>query len=195
MMRLRHLIKSLHALPRLAGFSPLALLSACGMVIMPPQAPTAIALPEGHMVANILSGEGVLRYACRASPGGQFFWVGLAPEVVLKDQSGAMVGHYRAGADASPSWEHVDGSRVSATAVSSTTGTGSLGPQLLKATPTAGSRRGAMTGVTFIQQLNTRSGTISGSCNPTKFGSVEAVPYTADYYFYKPDFSDRVEPM
>ena len=195
MMRLRHLIESLHALPRLAGFSPLALLSACGMVIMPPLAPAVIAVPEGHMVANILRGEGVLRYACRADTGGVFFWVGPTPDVVLKDQGGAMVGHYRTGADAAPGWTHVDGSRVGATAVSSATGTGSLGLQLLKATPTVGSRRGAMTGVTFIQQLNTRGGTISGSCNPAKLGSVEAVPYAADYYFYKPDFSDRVEPM
>ena len=178
-----------------ALFAPAALLTACGTIITPPQAPRGVSVPEGNMVANILKGEGVLRYECRAGASGMFAWTVPMPEAVLKDQSGAIVGRYRFSANAAPSWEHLDGSKVSGMVLSSASVPGNLDLQRVKAAPASAARRGTMAGVTFIQQLNTAGGAVSGECTAAKAGAIQTVRYSADYYFYKPDFSDRVEPM
>jgi hypothetical protein len=46
--------------------------------------------------------------------------------------------------------------------------------------PTGGS---SLSRTTFIQRVNTTGGTLSGACNET--GSMQFVPYTAEYYFYQ----------
>jgi hypothetical protein len=45
---------------------------------------------------------------------------------------------------------------------------------------------GAMTGITYIQRVNTKGGVApSEACNAGMAGTKKMVPYQADYVFYK----------
>lgn len=172
---------------------PIALLSACGTIHLTPMVPAAIAVPEGNLVANILRSEGKLRHQCRADPAGGFTWTAMMGSALLMDESGAIVGRHYLHADAVQVWEHQDGSEVSGMEIASQDSAGNFPQQLFRAKPA--SARGAMAGVTYIQRLNTVAGAVTANCSADKLGSMQNVNYTADYYFYKTTFADRVEPM
>ena len=56
--------------------------------------------------------------------------------------------------------------------------------KLVKAEPAMGN--GSMTGVTYIQRINTKGGVApSDACNASMAGTKKMVPYQADYVFYK----------
>jgi hypothetical protein len=59
---------------------------------------------------------------------------------------------------------------------------------LLSTVPADGSATtGLLVGTKFIQRVNTQGGTQppTAECKPQTSGKVKAVPYKADYYFYK----------
>ena len=61
---------------------------------------------------------------------------------------------------------------------------GNIPNQLVKANPAMGS--GAMTGVTYIQRVNTMGGVApSMACTASNMGSKQIVKYQSDYIFYK----------
>ena len=90
------------------------------------------------------------------------------------------VGKYHAG----PTWEAADGSKVTGKQVAiSPASPGNIPLQLVKAEPATGN--GAMTGVNYIQRLNTKGGVAPGAaCDASGKGKQQVVAYEADYVFY-----------
>lgn len=164
-------------------------LAACGTMMSgsptmaTPITPDAVKVPAGNKVAIVLVGEGMLTYECRANAAGAptpFGWSPPAPDAVLKEKSGAIVGKYYPG----PTWEHNDGSKITGKQLAVSPATTGIAMQLVQANPATGT--GAMMNVTYIQRLNTVGGTPAGTCDATNVGAKQVVKYAADYYFYKP---------
>jgi hypothetical protein len=109
-------------------------------------------------------------------------WNFVAPQAVLFADSGlhGIVGIHFGG----PTWESVSGSRVVGAVIDHCTPDPDAIPWLLlQATSSEGP--GVFDGVSYLQRLNTVGGIAPGV--PGAFpGQVVRVPYTADYYFYRP---------
>ncbi len=161
------------------------LLSACATstMIATPDAPAAVTAPAGNKVVMKTVGMGDLTYECRAKAGttDAFEWVFAGPNAVLYDMNKVAVGKYYGG----PTWEPNDGSKVTGKQLAVAPGAaGSIPLQLVQANPATGN--GAMTGVTYIQRLNTVGGVAPGdACAAANVGSKKLVKYQADYLFYK----------
>jgi hypothetical protein len=146
--------------------------------------PAAVQVPAGNRVALETVGVGEITYECRAkaNAAGQFEWVLVAPVAVLNDRDGRAIGKYY-GPPAS--WESNDGSKVTGAQVAvSPAAPGNIPLQLVKANPATGS--GAMSGVTFIQRVDTRGGVAPVSpCDGVNLLRKVQVKYQADYILYK----------
>ena len=147
--------------------------------------PATIAVPAGHSLALTLLGAGDLAYECKAKVDmpSVYEWTFAGPTAVLYDKtSKAAVGKYYAG----PTWEANDGSKVSGKqlGVSPSMTPASIPLQLVQTgTPTG---TGAMSGITFIQRMNTKSGVApKDGCSAGNAGTKVMVKYEADYLFYK----------
>ena len=161
-----------------------ALVSGCATMDMPaPIVPAAIAVPAGNKVAMRAVGAGDLTYECKvkATDANAFEWVFTGPNAVLSDMNQKSIGKYYGG----PTWESMDGSKVTGKQLAvSPSAAGNIPMQLVQANPAMGS--GAMTGITYIQRVNTVGGVAPAlPCDATKVGSKELVKYQADYVFYK----------
>jgi hypothetical protein len=164
--------------------------TAAGLLLLPAFAlandmavPDAVRVPPGHTVVMTSVGTGDLTYECRAKAGDAmaYEWAFVGPMARLTDASGKEVGKYYAG----PTWEAMDGSKVTGKQVAvAPAAPGSIPLQLVKAEPAMGS--GAMTGVTYIQRVNTKGGAAPmDACNAGVAGQKKTVAYQADYVFYK----------
>jgi hypothetical protein len=169
-------------------FAPVAvaaiLLSAASAMVHAADVPAAIAVPAGNVAAMSALGAGDLSYECRAKAAmpGSFEWVFAGPNAVLYDAQKAPIGKYYAG----PTWESNDGSKVTGKqlALSPSNNAASIPLQLVQANPATGN--GAMTGVTYIQRLNTKGGIAPmDACNADNVGAKKTVKYEADYVFFK----------
>lgn len=167
-----------------------ALLGACATpdksttAAKAPETPAAISVPAGNKVAMIATGAGDLTYECRAkaNAAGAHEWAFVAPNAVLYDKDRTAVGKYYGG----PTWESSDGSKVTGKqlATAPATASGAIPLQLVQANPASGS--GAMSGVTYIQRINTVGGVAPpDACGATNAGDKKQVKYQADYVFYK----------
>ncbi|UUZ68739.1 DUF3455 domain-containing protein [Polaromonas sp. P2-4] len=174
-----------------ASVLALTLLAACGS--MQPRysqamLPAAVQVPAGNRVAMETVGVGEITYQCspRKDMAGQFEWVFVGPDARLNDRSGKQVGKYY-GPPAT--WESMDGSRLTATQIAvAPNGTGNIPTQLVKANPATG--RGAMSGVTYIQRVDTKGGVAPTTpCAADNVGAKQVVQYQADYIFYKAQVS------
>ena len=132
---------------------------------------------------------GVQKYTCQ--PNGT--WLFTDPEADLyKAPGGAnpIATHFLNFATGRPVWQAKDGSSVEAarTAVRAG-GTGNIPWLLLQAAvATAGSDGDRLAGTTWVQRLNTSGGVApAGTCTP---GDHAAVPYTADYSFWRAGSED-----
>ena len=163
--------------------------AACFMVPMAAMAqmmdvPEAVRVPAGSKSAMTAVGVGELTYECKAKAADAmaFEWVFVGPMAKLMDaQTQKEVGKYYGG----PTWESMDGSKVTGKQVAVAPGmAGSIPLQLVKAEPAMGT--GAMSGVTYIQRLNTKGGVAPADpCGAATAGMKKNVPYQADYVFYK----------
>jgi hypothetical protein len=169
-------------------FAPVAiaavLLSASSAMVYAVDVAAAIAVPAGNSVAMSALGAGDLTYECRvkASMPGSFEWVFAGPNAVLYDAKMAPIGKYYAG----PTWESNDGSKVTGKqlAVSPSNNAASIPLQLVQTNAATG--KGAMTGITYIQRLNTKGGIAPADvCNADNVGAKKTVKYEAEYVFYK----------
>lgn len=144
-----------------------------------------IAVPAGHTLAMTALGTGELAYECKAKANmaDAWEWVFAGPMAVLVDKaSNKPVGKYYAG----PTWEAADGSKVTGKqlAVSPSPNAASIPLQLVQAAPATGN--GAMSGVTYIQRMNTRGGIApADACGAANAGAKKTVKYEADYLFFK----------
>jgi len=175
--------------PSLALIGVAVLLSACSTTPMSPMSkvdnaslPEAVRVPAGHSQRMAATGVGEITYECRekAASAGQFEWAFVGPVATLNGGDKRAVGKYYAG----PTWEHNDGSKVTGKQVAmAPAAPGSIPLQLVKTDPAMGS--GAMTGVTYIQRLNTKGGVApSTTCDASSKGQRRQVAYEADYVFY-----------
>ncbi len=172
-----------------ASVLAVTLLAACGSMSTAPMysqanLPAAVQVPGGNQVAMETVGVGEITYQCNAKKDAvdQFEWVFAGPDAKLNDRSGKQVGKYY-GPPAT--WEHMDGSKLTGVQVAvAPNGTGNIPNQLVKANPASGN--GAMTGVTYIQRVNTMGGVAPGNaCAASNVGARHIVKYQADYIFYR----------
>jgi len=146
--------------------------------------PEAVRVPAGHKAAMTVVGVGELTYECKAkaTDAAAFEWTFAGPMAKLMDSATQKeVGKYYGG----PTWESMDGSKVTGKQVAVAPGmAGSIPLQLVKADPAMGN--GSMTGVTYIQRVNTKGGVApTDACTSAMAGTKKTVPYQADYVFYK----------
>ncbi|MCI0703416.1 MAG: DUF3455 domain-containing protein [Planctomycetia bacterium] len=131
-------------------------------------------VPDGHKLSFRAYAEGVQIYQWNGTS-----WVFVAPEAVLYDQDGEVVGIHYAG----PIWESASGSKVKGAVIERATVDADAIPWLLLgAVATEGP--GIFNGVTYIQRVNTVGG-LAPAYAGEFVGEVVRVPYAADYYFYR----------
>jgi hypothetical protein len=130
-----------------------------------------------------VAARGVQIYECRAdkttATGAK--WVFVAPQADLVDAQGARLGTHYAG----PHWEAADGSKIvgKLEARADAPQADAIPWLLLSARSVGGSGRYAS--VTSVQRVNTSGGLAPAQrCDMGKLGTVDKVPYTADYLLY-----------
>ena len=131
----------------------------------------------------IAHATGVQKYTCQ--PNGT--WLFTDPEATLFMTNGvsqAFGTHFLNFATGRPVWQLQDGSSVeTARRVTVPAGPANIPSLLLEAVPTADGGHGRLTRTTWVQRLHTAGGIApAGSCTP---GAQQAVPYTADYFFWR----------
>ncbi|KQW34284.1 DUF3455 domain-containing protein [Rhizobacter sp. Root404] len=144
--------------------------------------PEAVRVPAGQKLMMTTSATGEITYECREKKdtAGAHEWAFVGPVATLYGADKKMVGKYYAG----PTWEAADGSKVTGKQVAvAPAKPGSIPLQLVKADPAMGA--GAMTGVSYIQRLNTKGGVAPAmACDAMGKGKRQVVAYEADYVFY-----------
>jgi hypothetical protein len=171
---LASVVLSLLTLPAVAAIAPPA-----GIALN--LRPSAEELPAFRLRAS-----GVQVYECRAllTNPDRFAWHFVAPDATLNDPaSGGDVAALRS----IDLWNSlVDLSSVSAVLrATQEAGSANLPWTYMRAIPTAA--EGMFAGVTSIQRVNTQGGAAPATgCAPDTAGSEARVPFSAEYYFYKP---------
>ena len=172
----------------LAAIGVTAVLSACSMGPMMmtkvdnASLPEAVRVPAGQTMRMTTTGVGEITYECREKKdtAGAHEWAFVGPVATLYSGDRKAVGKYYAG----PTWEANDGSKVTGQQLAvSPASPGNSPMQLVKTEPAIGA--GAMTGVSYIQRLNTKGGVAPAmACDATSKGKRQQVAYEADYVFY-----------
>jgi hypothetical protein len=164
-------------------FTALAAVLSTAALAATPDVPEAVRPPSGHKMTLHTVGVGEITYECRLKAGATdaHEWAFVSPVAMLTDKSKKPVGKYYAG----PTWEAADGSKVTGKQVAvAPAAPGNIPLQLVKAEPATGN--GAMSGVTYIQRLNTQGGVAPADpCTAATVGAKKQVLYQADYLFYK----------
>lgn len=168
--------------------SAVALIAACASsptmtAFSQASLPDAVKVPAGHKVALETVGVGQITYECRAKKDAAGFeWVFVGPEAKLLARDGKQLGKYY-GPPAT--WESADGSKITGAQVAiAPAAVGNIPLQLVKTNPAMGN--GAMTGVSYVQRVDTRGGVApSKSCDTAMLNKQEIVKYQSDYIFWK----------
>ncbi len=154
-----------------------------------PNVPASLQVPAGNKVSFHAYAVGVQIYGATASatsPTG-FAWTFRAPEAVLFDADGNMVGiHYAFAGPTRPAWESESGSRVvgARTMPPVTVTPGAIPWLVLSAVPADTIGPGIFARTTYIQRVNTMGG-LAPATAPTQLGQEARVPYTAEYFFFR----------
>jgi hypothetical protein len=140
-----------------------------------------ITVTNGQKVAFHTYAEGVQIYVATPSAADptKLTWTFRAPEAVLYDLDGEIVGIHYAG----PTWETESGSKVVGARITGVTADPTAIPWLLLRAVTA-SGPGVLARTTYIQRVSTEGG-LPPATPPTQLGEEARVPYTAEYYFYR----------
>ncbi|MBA7465642.1 MAG: DUF3455 domain-containing protein [Bradyrhizobium icense] len=146
--------------------------------------PDAIAAPGETRIATIHA-EGAQIHECKADVSGKLVWQFREPIATLI-ADGKTIGRHFAG----PQWELDDGGLVSGKVVARAAGATAADIPLLKLAATMQRDRGMLAGVLTIQRLNTKGGVAEGPCEIA--GTLQNVPYSADYAFYRKSKSTRL---
>jgi hypothetical protein len=150
-----------------------------------PEVPSNLEVGEGYEVSYHTYARGVQVYVCRETYPDVYAWVFKEPIATLyKDANyNAVVGTHYAG----PTWESNSGSTVVAARLEGATVDPTAIPWLkLGAVTTTGP--GIFEGTTHIQRVNTVGGKAPATgAEASTVGMEIHVPYTAEYYFYKPE--------
>lgn len=134
------------------------------------------ACPPNSKLLFIAHARGVQIYVC--SPEG---WVLKAPEALLYDQQGNVIGRHFAG----PTWQHNDGSQITAKLAAKTDAPDPSAIPWLLLNVTGHSGDGIFSRITSIQRINTVGGLPPASpCAESNCAAEYKSPYSADYCFY-----------
>lgn len=159
------------------------LLATAGAGFAAEALPEPVRVPAGHSMKLETVGVGEITYECREKKdaAGAFEWAFVVPVAVLNDMQNKPVGKYYGG----PTWEANDGSKVTGKQVAiAPASAGNIPLQLVKAEPAMG--KGAMTGVSYIQRLETKGGVApAAACTMANKGAKQQVKYQAKYVFFK----------
>ncbi|WGY70878.1 DUF3455 domain-containing protein [Burkholderia cepacia] len=133
--------------------------------------------PATPVLATTATGAQI--YSCEYDADHRLAWAFQRPEAMLFDGSGTLVVRHGAG----PSWEALDGSRITGKklAEAPSASPASIPQLLLAATPAA---TGTLAGVRFVQRLDTAGGTPPAATCATEH-AVGRFPYFARYVFLK----------
>ena len=149
-----------------------------------PVVPGKVEVPAGNKVFLVGHAVGVQIYACSAGASG-FSWRFVAPRADLYGDNGKLIATHFGG----PTWEARDGSRIVGRRVDGVTVDPAAIPWLLLSagSPVSGPDGDRLAGTTFIQRTATTGGLTppAADCNAETAGTVDEVPYTADYHFWK----------
>ena len=146
-----------------------------------PEVPTGLAVSDTNKVHFHVYAVGAQIYTWVVNPTNAALssWVFVAPDAVLLDSDGDVVGKHYAG----PTWESNSGSKVVGVRVNGVTVNSNAIPWLLlRAASTDG--KGILAATTYVQRVNTTGG-LPPSTPGTSAGQQAHVPYTAEYYFYR----------
>jgi len=134
-----------------------------------------VSAPEGTVLeASYQVSEGVQIYQCVSGA-----FVFQAPRALLADGGGQTIQH-----GAGPSWQSdTDGSRVTATLVTSSPRDNAIPELLLQVADRTGGADSELGGIDFIQRLNTGGG--QAPAGPCEDGATADVPYSATYNFLR----------
>ena len=162
----------------------LSVVSACACATVDNASlPAPVQVPPGHDLRLWSVAKGAIKYVCqKQAQAGGYAWAAGAPAARLYDVYLREIGRYYGG----PTWESVDGSKVTARQLAvAPAQADSIPLQLLRARPASG--HGTMSGVSYIQRLNTRGGVApTQPCDASRAGTERMVTYEADYVFYGP---------
>jgi hypothetical protein len=142
--------------------------------------PEAISVSLKSKFAMSIGANGVLIYECRVNHS-RFAWEFLGPEATLFDENNKLVGALFAG----PTWELLDGSSLLGSNIKTIESpvVGAM-PWALFSTRSAG-RKGVLSRVTSLQQVNTVGGEVPKSgCNSSNQSMRSRVPFSAMYFLY-----------
>jgi hypothetical protein len=144
--------------------------------------PAPLRVPANAVLTLQAHAAGVQIYRCRADKddAAHVEWILKEPEADLFDHGNRIGKHY-----AGPTWEAMDGSKVTGEVVAraNSPDPNAVAWLLLSAKSTSGN--GMFEHVRFIQRLRTVGGNApSVGCNQASLGSEVRVSYTAEYWFY-----------
>jgi hypothetical protein len=144
-----------------------------------PEVPDAIVVSAPNKVHFHGFGAGFQVYTWNGSS-----WGTAVPDATLFDDDGNVVSSHFAG----PTWKSNSGSEVVGALPprSVTVDTNAIPWLRLAAVENLTHGPGIFEGTTFIQRVHTVGGK-APSVNGTVIGQVAKVPYTADYFFYRPE--------
>ena len=143
-----------------------------------PEVPDEIAVEDGNVVHFHGFAHGVQIYTWNGTD-----WGRAVPRATLFDEDGNIVATHFAG----PTWRSNSGSEVvgALPPKSVTVDRDSIPWLLLKADPDRTHGPGILANTSFIHRVNTAGGNAPSEAG-TFVGQVVEVPYTADYFFYRP---------
>jgi hypothetical protein len=161
------------------GFLPVSIAKASDEPTLPAECSSIVA-PAGNEVSFHTYARGVQIYRWNGAT-----WDFVAPVATLYAEAGfhGEVGNHYVG----PKWQSKSGSVVEGRRVPGTgctPDTSAIAWLLLSRFDATGP--GIFGGVTFIQRVNTTGGLAPATPGLT-VGEVREVPYTAEYYFYRPE--------
>jgi hypothetical protein len=199
-MTKRHIITSVLALTGATVFAVPGAVRADN--VTPPAVPANLTVEAGHKPFMEGHATGTQNYECRAS-GGVYAWAFTGPIASVEARHGTiehlLSGNPDEAGTARATWHSTrDGSAVWAKPIQPSDDpafveAGAVPWLLLEVVgrtdgPDGGDR---LSQATYIHRVNTSGGRApAGGCDASTAGAVQAVPYTADYIFYKDASND-----
>jgi hypothetical protein len=156
--------------------------------LTPLSVPATLRVPAGNTAYLVGHATGVQIYTC-ALKGVGFGWSPATPAALLLTNDGMVIHHY---VTIGPTWQAPDGSYVRGTPIASVLSPDQRGrsvPWLLLRV--VGGGKGytggtTLSATTYVQRLDTRGGQApANGCDAATVGAGAAMPYAADYYFYR----------
>lgn len=170
--------------------------------------PANLQVPDGHALVLKTRASGTQNYVCLPGASGQPAWSFLGPQATVfvslpylsNGQRWQVMTHFLSMNPAEngtprPTWQSsTDSSTIWGKAAASSTDPAYVAPgaipwllvQIVGAQMGPNNGMTGLTGITYIQRLNTAGGVAPATgCDATNYGKVALVPYETDYYFYQ----------